>query len=242
MLIHLIPEEFASLRSISIIEAIEISLADPVADSVLICLCIHPSLLVELLVVLCLHIEFRPNGNHHAAIQIMDRVYHCLRIRETFRIELVSTPVILSPMAPVHHDIIDRNIPLTETLESLDHLGRCLVALTALPVSHSPFRHDRSLSCQCPVSADDLVHILTGYEIPVHLLCHLAPPLMLSLLCRINDIINAESAVRHPAVRLPLHLYRSLDASLEMNCELVCIRIPRRTPPFRNDGLAAHLD
>ena len=27
-----------------------------------------------------------------------------------------------------------------------------------------------------------------------------------------------------------------------MNCELVCIRIPRRTPPFRNDGLAAHFD
>ena len=125
----------------------------------------------------------------------MDGVYHCLRIRETCRIELVSAPVFLSPVAPVHHDIIDRNIPLTEALESLDHLGRCLVAFTALPVSHSPFRHDRSLSRQRPVSADDLVHAVTRDEIPVHLLCHLAPPLMLRLLHRIHHIMDAKAAV-----------------------------------------------
>ena len=52
----------------------------------------------------------------------MDGIHHSLRIRETGRIELMASPCILFPMAPVHHDIVDRDISLAEAFESLDHL------------------------------------------------------------------------------------------------------------------------
>ena len=152
----------------------------------------------------------------------------------------MSAPVILSPVAPIHHDIVDRNISLTETLESLDHLCGCLVAFTALPVSHRPLRHDLSLSCQCAVAADHLIHIVAGDEIPIHLLAHLAPPRMLCLLYRINNIIYAETAIRNASVRSPINAYRSLLPCLETYCELVCIRIPSCSPTLRNNNLTTY--
>ena len=195
MLVHLLPEKFTGTRSICVIETVLISLADPIADAVLVCLVVHPAIIVELLVVLCIDIELRPNGNHHTAAEVMDRVHHSLWVREAGRIELMASPCILFPMAPVHHDVIDRDIPLSEALESLDHLGRCLIPLAALPISHGPLRHNRGLSCQSTVTADDLVHVIASDEVPIHLLCHLAPPLMLSLLHRIHDIIRTQTAV-----------------------------------------------
>ena len=195
MFVHLLPEKLTRSFCIGIIEAVEISLSDPVADTVLVRLVVHPSLVVELLVMLCIDIELRPHRYHHASSEVMDRIHHRLRIREPCRVEFMASPGILFPMAPVHHDIIYRYIPLSEALQSLDHLGRCLVSFTALPVSHGPFRHDLGLSGQRAVSADDFIHIFSGYEVPVHLLSHLAPPLMLCLLDRIHDIIHAESVV-----------------------------------------------
>ena len=88
----------------------------------------------------------------------------------------MSAPIILSPMAPVHDDVVNRDVSLTEAFKSLNHLGRSLVTLTALPVSHRPLRHDLRLSGKGTVTADDLVHIVAGDEVPVHLLAHLAPP------------------------------------------------------------------
>ena len=195
MLIHLLPEELAGTWSVCVIETVEVALADPVAHAVLIGLVIHPALVIELLIVLCLHIELRPYRYHHTAAEVVDRVYHGLRVRESCRIELMASPCILLPMTPVHHYIIYRYVSLSETLESLDHLCRCLVSLTALPVSHRPFRHYRGLTGKCSVTADDLVHVITRDEVPVHLLCHLAPPLMLSLLRRIDNIISTQTAV-----------------------------------------------
>ena len=176
MFIHLIPEELACLRSICIIESVKISLSDPVTDAVFIGLVVHPSVVIEFLVVFGIDIELRPYRDHHPSVHVMDGIYHRLRIRESCRIELMASPRILFPMAPVHHDIINREIPLAETCQSIDHFCRSLVTLTALPVSHCPFRHDRSLSCKGSVSADDFICIFTGDKIPVHLLGHLTPP------------------------------------------------------------------
>ena len=195
MFVHLVPEEFAGVCRICIVEAVEVTLSYPVTDSVLICSCIHPSVLVELLVMLCLDVELRPYGDHHAAVHGMNRINHSLRIRETLRIKFMSSPVILPPVTPVHYDVVDRDVPLAESLKSLDHFGRSLVAFAALPVTHSPFRHDRSLACESTITADHLIHIVACYEVPVHLLGHFAPPLMLGLLDRIDHIVGTETEI-----------------------------------------------
>ena len=164
-------------------------------------------------------------------------IYHSLRIRESCRVKLVASPCVLLPMAPIHHNIIYRYIPLSEAFQGLDHLSRCLIPFAALPVPHGPFRHDLGLSGKSSVSADHLVHVIACDEVPVHLLCHLAPPLMFSLLDRIHDIIYTQSAVRNISVRFPFHLNRCSLPCLKTDCELVRIRIPCCPPALRNDGL-----
>ena len=72
MLVHLLPEELACALSVSVIEAVKVTLADPVADAVLVCLVVHPSLIIELLIVFGINIELRPNGDHHTSSEIMD--------------------------------------------------------------------------------------------------------------------------------------------------------------------------
>ena len=195
MFIHLLPEKFTGLRGIGIVEAVQIAGTYPIPDSVLISLRVHPSLLVKLLIMLGFDIELRPYGNHHATVHCMYRIHHSFRIREARQIEFMTAPCIFLPMTPVHHDIVNRNIPLSEPFKSLDHLSGCLVTFAALPVTHSPFRHDWSLSGESTISAYDLIKILSRNEIPIHLLRHLTPPAMLSLLYRIRSIINPESAI-----------------------------------------------
>ena len=153
----------------------------------------------------------------------------------------MASPCILLPVTPVHHDIVYRYVSLSEALQRLDHLGRCLIPLAALPVSHGPFRHYRSLSCKGTVSADDLVHIIAGDEVPVHLFCHLAPPLMLCLLDRIYNIVCTQTAVGHISIRFPLDFERSLLSCLKAYREFVCVWIPCSTPALWNDSISADL-
>ena len=144
----------------------------------------------------------------------MNGIHHRLRIRETCRIEFMTSPRIFFPMTPVHHDIIYRYISLSESFKGLNHLSGSFVTLAALPISHGPFWHHLSLSGKGAVAAYDLVHIFSRNEIPVHLLRHFAPPLMLGLLLRYSSIISTETAVRDSSIRLPFHLESCLATSL----------------------------
>ena len=93
----------------------------PVLQTIFDRLLINPSVLIKFLVVLRRNIEFRPYGNHHPTMHGMNRIDHCLRVRETFLIEFMTTPCIFRPMVPVKNDIIDRNLPVAETFQGSQH-------------------------------------------------------------------------------------------------------------------------
>ena len=174
--VHLLPEEFAGICAVGIVEGTDIARSYPVAYAVADGLTVHPAVFVEFLEVLGVGIEFRPDRNHHVCIQGMYAVNHRLWVGEPFGIELVAAPLVLSPVEPVQHDVVDGNLSAAELAEGTQQLLLCLVSLAALPETHRPFGHHGCLACQGSVTADYLVHCLAGHKVVVHLVLHLAPP------------------------------------------------------------------
>ena len=142
MIFHLFPEQLPCTLSISIIERTDVAGTNPVTNAVFNGLLIHPAFFIKLFIMFRSHIEFRPNGNHHLGIQSMNRIYHSFRIRETSFVELMTTPGIFRPVAPVEHNIINGNLTFTEFLQSIQYFFLRLITFAALPVSHRPLRHD----------------------------------------------------------------------------------------------------
>ena len=232
--LHLFPEEFAGIGTIGIVEGPDVTRTYPVADAILDSLLVHPTVLVELLVMLGRSIELRPNRNHEPAIHGMDRIYHSFRVRETGLVEVVASPCIFGPIAPVLYDIIYRNLPVTELFQGTDKFSRSLVTLPALPVSHRPLRHDRRLSGQCTVSADYFIHIIACYEIIVQLFGHLAPPGLLALLFGSHRSQHPQSGIRYITIRFPFYFQRNPFACFQVDGEFIAVRIPGCTPSFRH--------
>src|SRR6185312_5260738 len=57
-------------------------------------------------------IELRPDRDHHVAVERVDGVDHALRIGEALGVETLAAPLILRPVEPVLHDVVDRQLAL----------------------------------------------------------------------------------------------------------------------------------
>ena len=127
------PEELAGTWIIGIVEAIGVARAYPVVDVIRRALDIHPTLGIELLVVVGIAIELRPNADHKASMHLVYIVQHLLGIGIARNLELVRAPLILGPVVPILYDIVDRNMTLAELSECTLDLILRLIALTTLP-------------------------------------------------------------------------------------------------------------
>ena len=154
-------------------------------DIVLDSLTIHPSLLVEFLIVFGGVVELRPYTNHEASVHSVNRVEHSLWVGITACFKVVSTPIGQIPVVPVLHDIVDRNVATTELCEVILDVLTALIAFAALPEAEHPFRIERCFSCQSAIAADDIIEILTCNEVVIHIARHLAPDAELLTLCLI---------------------------------------------------------
>ena len=182
----------------------------------------------------CCSIELRPDGNHHPPVHGMNRIDHRFRIREMCLVELMASPCVFRPVAPVEHNVVYRNFPVTETFQRTQHFILRLVTLPALPIAHRPFRHDGRLACQGTVTADYIIHIITGDKIIVQLRSHFTPPRLVALLFRVNRTEHTQPGIRNRSVRIPFHLQRHTLSGLQIHGELIAVRIPCRAPALRN--------
>ena len=234
MLVHLVPEQLACIGTIGIIESVRITRTYPVLQAVLYRLLVHPALLIKFLEMFGCRIEFRPYGNHHPSVHGVNRIYHCFRIGETCLVELVASPSVFGPVVPVKHDVVNRNPAVAEPFQGTQHFGLRIVFLTALPIPHRPFRHNRRLARQRTVAADDLVHIVTRDKIIIQLLRHFAPPRLLALFFRVYRTVYTKSGIRYGSVGNPFHFERHTLSGFQIDRELIAVRVPRRTPTFRH--------
>ena len=160
----------------------------------------------------------------------MNSIDHSLWIRETLAVKLESTPLVIYPIVPVHHDIVDWKVTLAETRQCVKYLSLSLVALTTLPETEKPVRHDLSLACEGSVTANNLVGILARDEIIVHLLSHLAPETNLLLLSLIHRLKGSQSAISLTTVRFPFQADGVCLSCLKINGKLSCVRVPCGSP------------
>ena len=116
--VHLFPEQLACLGTVCVIEAVCVPFANPILQAILHRLAVHPALLVKLLEMFCCSIELRPDGNHHPPVHGMNRIDHRFRIREMCLVELMASPCVFRPVAPVEHNVVYRNFPVTETVST----------------------------------------------------------------------------------------------------------------------------
>ena len=147
----------------------------------------------------------------------------------------MRAPLVLHPVVPVLHDVVDRNLALAELYECTYDFIRGLIALAALPEAQRPLWIDGCPACQRTVTSNNLIRILARNEIIVHILCHLRPDAQ-TVLRRIHR--GAQSAVAYPSVRTPLHTKLVTFPLHQTAVELVGIRIPCCTPTFRDDLFA----
>ena len=164
----------------------------------------------------------------------MDRIDHSFRIGETRQVKFMASPGILLPVQPVDYDIVDRNLTFTEFLQGGENLLTRIVLLTALPVTHRPFRHNLGFTCQCTVAANHIVHIITINKIVVYLILHFTPPGEFVLFFISHRTQCPQTTVRNTGIRLPLYLQRNALACFQIDGKLIAIRIPSRTPTFGN--------
>ena len=241
VIFHLFPEQLPCTFSISIIERAYVSGANPVADTVFNGLLIHPPLFIKLFIMFRSPIELRPNGNHHLSIHGMNGIYHPFRIRETSFVKLMATPGIFRPVAPVEHNIINRNLTFAEFPQNIQYFFLRLITFTALPVSHRPLRHDLRFPGQGAVSTDNLVHILTINKIIIDLILHFSPPRLFVLFFNRYRRQCTQTTIGYISVRSPFNFQWNAFTSLQIYGKLITIRVPSRTPTFGNHQFTVNI-
>ena len=202
-------------------------------------LMIHPSFLVELLVVVGIAIELRPDGNHETTTHLVHTVEHGLRIGEARLLKLVRAPLVFRPVVPVLNDIVTRNLALAELSEGADNFVGGLIALTALPESHHPLRIDGCFTRQGAIAGDNLVGILTSNEVVVHILGHLRPDAQSVLGMAAGR--GSQATVADAAIRFPLDAQLVATTLHQLLLKLIGIGVPGRTPTFRDDLFATDI-
>ena len=160
----------------------------------------------------------------------MNSIDHSLWIRETLAVKLESTPLVIYPIVPIHNDIVDRKVTLAETSQCVKYLSLSLIALTTLPETEQPVRHDLRLACEGSVTANNLVSIFARDEIIVELLSHFAPEANLLLLSLIHRLKGSQSAISLATVRLPFQTDGVCLSCLKINGKLSRVRIPSGSP------------
>ena len=179
-------------------------------------------------------IELRPDRNHHLGIQRMNGIDHTFRIGKTRLVKLVATPSIFRPIAPVQHNIINGNLTAAELFQGIQYLVLSLIAFAALPVAHRPLRHNLRFSCQVTITADHFVHIITVNEVIIYLVLHFPPPGLLVLFFGRHRRQCTQAAIRDISVGNPFNLQRNTLTGFQVNCKLIAVRVPGRTPTFGN--------
>ena len=242
MLIHLLPEQLAGFRLISIIEAIRITGTYPIFQTVLDRLHVHPSPVGKLLEMFSACIELRPYGNHQTPVHGMYGIDHALRVRKTLSVKLMAAPFILFPMQPVNDNVIDRNPTLTELFQSRKHFFLRIIFLTTLPITHRPFRHNLRLPCQRTITTDHVIHVFAINKVIVYLILHFAPPGQFILLILRDRCQHSKPTIRNSSIRLPINLNGNTFACLQLYSELITVRIPRCTPTLRHHQLIVYIN
>ena len=156
---------------------------------------IHPSIFIQFFIICYSVIEFRPYGDHESSIHGMHAVQHSLRIRITRSLKSMISPAVQFPIVPVLHDIIYRNMAVTESLERRLYLLTTLVAFTTLPEAERPFRIHLCLPGKSAIAGDYLVKIITGYKIIVQVFRHFIPNAQLSLFLFATGCCDTESTI-----------------------------------------------
>ena len=151
------------------------------------------------------------------------------------------TPRIQFPVVPVLYNVIHGNLTLTELREGLHHFRLCLIALTTLPETEHPFGINRSLTRQSAIAGNDLVEVLAGNEIIIHVATHLTPDAKLLTLLTAARLRDTETAIRDIAIGLPLNAKLRLHSLFQWSRELPGVRVPGRTPSLGNDFLASDI-
>ena len=166
---------------------------------------VHPALRVQLLVVVGIHVELRPHADHETSVHLVNAVQHGLGVGIARSLKLMAAPLVLGPVVPVLHNIVDGDVALAELAQRLLNLLRRLVALTALPEAQHPLGVQAGLARQGTVAADDLVEVLTADEVVIHVLRHLAPDGELAALLVAAGLCHTQTAVGLGAVGLPFY-------------------------------------
>ena len=108
----------------------------------------------------------RPYRTHQSDVFIVQLFDVICRIREVERFKIHGRPHgIISPILPVLHNIVNREITLAVVVHHLMQFFKTGIAFLALPESESSFRKHRCFTCQMSVTGNDLVRCLSGYEI-----------------------------------------------------------------------------
>ena len=142
--------------------------------------------LLQFTILLCPRTETCPDGNHQMGIVLMNILHHLFRTLQTgfslylhllhigrkilgigwvahliyivWVLELHRIPVgVASPILPVLHDGISRNLQFAILVQHASQFITGLIALTALPEAHRPFREHGSLSGEFTDAGDDSI-------------------------------------------------------------------------------------
>ena len=142
--------------------------------------------LLQFTILLCPRTETCPDGNHQMSIVLVNILHHLLRtlqarfalclhllhigrkilgkgrvahlINIIWVLELHRIPVgVASPILPVLHDGIGRNLQFAILIQYACQFIACLIALATLPEAHRPFREHRSLSGEFSDAGDDSI-------------------------------------------------------------------------------------
>ena len=171
----------------------------------------------------------------------MYTVEHSLWIGIARSLKLMAAPLVLRPVVPVLYDIINRNMTLAELSQCFLYLTRSLVALTTLPEAQHPLRIEGCLTCQCTITRNHVVEVLTGNEVVVHITSHLTPDAQLTTLFLTTRLCHTKTTIGLAAIRFPLDTQLSLLAFCQLGGKLIGIGVPGCTPTFRNDLLAVDI-
>ena len=241
MFLHLIPEQFASRSRIGIIERAYIARTHPIAYAILHRLLIHPAVGVKLLVMLCIHIELGPYRYHDMSTHIVHIIHHLFRIGESSRVELMTTPLVFTPIEPVLYNIVDRYLTLTKLLKGRNQFLLVVIFLTALPITHRPLRHNGRLTRQGTIATDNLIHRVAIHKVVIHRIGHLARPIDETALVFRCWFGCLQTAIRNSSVRFPLDANGYTALCFNFEIKLICIWIPSRTPSFRHHQLVVKI-
>ena len=165
----------------------------------------------------------------------MDGVNHALGISEAKGVEGKCAPRVWAPVVPVHDDVVDRQLAITEALEGIENLALTLIALAALPEAEKPLRHDLRLAGEGAIALDNLITVVACDEVVVKLLHHLAPETEFGLLLGKDGSQGTKSAIGFTTIGGPFETELVALASLHTNGELAGIGVPGCAP----DGLVA---